>query len=207
MMKAIVQGAEKIPVMEHFYTIQGEGFNTGKPAYFIRIGGCDVGCIWCDVKESWDASKHPVVSNVEMLEFVKKTNATNVVITGGEPLMYNMDKLTTHLQKNNLHTWLETSGAYPLSGNWDWVCLSPKKFKKPVNDIYLYANELKIIVYHKSDLNWAMEHAKKVTQNCKLYIQPEWTKEKEVTPLIIDFVKQNPRWTISLQTHKYLNIP
>lgn len=195
------------PLMEHFYTIQGEGFNSGKPAYFLRIGGCDVGCIWCDVKESWDASKHPIISNFEMLEQVKKANATNVVITGGEPLMFNMDRLTELLQNNNIHTWLETSGAYSMSGQWDWVCLSPKKFKKPVNDIYQYANELKIIVYNKSDFDWALEHAEKVKEACKLYLQPEWSKENEMMPLIIDFVKQHSNWIISLQTHKYLNIP
>lgn len=196
-----------LTLMEHFYTIQGEGFNSGKPAYFLRIGGCDVGCVWCDVKESWDASKHPITSDFEMLELVKKTHAVNVVITGGEPLMYNMDSLTELLQNNNLHTWLETSGAYPMSGQWDWVCLSPKKFKKPVEDIYQYANELKIIVYNKTDFDWALEHAKKVNEACILYLQPEWSKEKEMMPLIIDFVKEHPNWTISLQTHKYMNIP
>ena len=196
-----------LPLMEHFYTIQGEGYNTGKPAYFLRLGGCDVGCVWCDVKESWDASVHPQIDLNEMLNFVQKNNAENVVITGGEPLLYDLTDLTQLLKKNSIKTWIETSGAYALTGQWDWVCLSPKKFKKPVNDIYRYTNELKIIVYHKSDFDWALEHAAKVNEACKLYLQPEWSKEKEMIPLIIDFVKVNPRWTISLQTHKYLGIP
>lgn len=207
-LKNIQENAEyDYPLMEHFYTIQGEGFNAGKSAYFLRIGGCDVGCVWCDVKDSWDAANHTLTSSDKMLSFIKKTKAAHVVITGGEPLMYNMDILTNCLQKNNLSTWLETSGAYPISGKWDWVCFSPKKFKKPVNDIYLHANELKIIVYNKSDFNWALEHAEKVNKTCNLYLQPEWSKEKEIMPLIIDFVKEHPNWNISLQTHKYLNIP
>lgn len=196
-----------LPLMEHFYTIQGEGFNAGKPAYFLRLGGCDVGCVWCDVKESWDASVHPQISETQMLEYVKQMSAENVVITGGEPLMYNLESLTHLLQQNGLKTWIETSGAYPISGAWDWVCLSPKKFKKPVNEVYPYADELKIIVYNKSDFEWAQEHAAKVNKACKLYLQAEWSKEKEMMPLIIEFVKRNPEWTISLQTHKYLNIP
>lgn len=196
-----------LPLMEHFYTIQGEGYNAGKASYFLRLGGCDVGCVWCDVKESWDASLHPQVSLEEMLGYIQKMKAQNVVITGGEPLMYDLRSLTQLLKNNGLKTWIETSGAYSLSGSWDWVCLSPKKFKKPVEDIYPYANELKIVVYNKSDFEWAKEHASKVTKACKLYLQPEWSKEKEMMPLIIDFVKENTEWTISLQTHKYLNIP
>lgn len=208
-----------LPLMEHFYTIQGEGFNAGHAAYFLRLGGCDVGCVWCDVKESWDASLHPQVSETEMLGYIiKDSKAKNVVITGGEPLMYDLSSITQLLQNNGFKTWIETSGAYELTGTWDWVCLSPKKFKKPVDGIYKYANELKIIVYNKSDFDWALEHASKVNtetnklltngrEACKLYLQAEWSKEKEMLPLIIDFVKQNPEWTISLQTHKYLNIP
>lgn len=197
----------KLPLMEHFYTIQGEGANAGRPAYFIRLGGCDVGCVWCDVKESWEASKHPMVDIHDILRMVQLTPATNVVITGGEPLMYDLTALTDLLQDHQYQVWLETSGAYPLTGTWNWICLSPKKFKIPVNSIYNYANELKIIVYNKSDFEWAIEHAEKVLNTCKLYLQPEWSKEKELLPLIIEFVKNNPQWTISLQTHKYLHIP
>lgn len=193
--------------MEHFYTIQGEGANAGKPAYFLRLGGCDVGCVWCDVKESWEAGKHPVVDIQDMLVMIQSTPARNVVITGGEPLMYDLSALTSLLHQHRYEVWLETSGAYEISGEWNWICLSPKKFKIPVNSIYNYANELKIIVYNKSDFEWAKEHEKKVLNTCKLYLQPEWSKEKELMPYIIEFVKHHPQWTISLQTHKYLNIP
>lgn len=196
-----------LPLMEHFYTIQGEGYNAGKAAYFLRLAGCDVGCVWCDVKESWDAAIHPQVHITNMLEYLKSTPTPNVVVTGGEPLIYDLKPLTQLLHDYGYQAWIETSGAYPISGVWDWVCLSPKKFKKPVNEVYAYANELKIIVYNKSDFDWALEHAQKVNRACKLYLQPEWSKEKEITPLIIDFVKEHPEWTISLQTHKYLNIP
>ncbi len=203
----VVQLEGFLPLMEHFYTIQGEGMHAGKPAYFLRLGGCDVGCVWCDVKESWDPAIHPMTSIEDMLGYIRKTAATNVVITGGEPLMYNMEELTKTLRSAGYQVWLETSGAYPLTGTWDHVCLSPKKFKKPVNNIYPHANELKIIVYNKSDFDWAIEHAEKTGDGCHLYLQPEWSKEKEMLPLIIDFVKVHPEWTISLQTHKYLNIP
>jgi organic radical activating enzyme len=196
-----------LPLMEHFYTIQGEGYHSGKAAYFLRLGGCDVGCVWCDVKESWDASLHPQVSIAQMVNYALEAKALNLVITGGEPFMYNLQYLTEYIHSKGLKAWVETSGAYPLTGSWDWVCLSPKKFKKPVKSIYAHANELKIIVYNKSDFDWAMEHAALVNEACKLYIQPEWSREKEVMPLIIDFVKANPGWTISLQTHKYLHIP
>jgi 7-carboxy-7-deazaguanine synthase len=203
----LVLKKDHLPLMEHFNTIQGEGFNTGKAAYFIRLAGCDVGCVWCDVKDSWDANKHPQISIQDMLGFIQNAKANNVVITGGEPLIYDLTGLTTLLRSKGLNTWIETSGAYAISGNWDWICLSPKKFKKPVDSIYQHANELKIVVYHKSDFEWAIEHASKVTQACKLYIQPEWSKRDEMTPAIIEFVKEHPEWTISLQTHKYLNIP
>jgi len=196
-----------LPLMEEFYTIQGEGFNTGKAAYFIRLGGCDVGCHWCDVKESWDATLHPLTATDTIVINATKYPGKAVVVTGGEPLIYNLDYLTFELKKNNIKTFIETSGAYPLSGNWDWICLSPKKFKSPRPDILPFANELKIIVFNKSDLVWAEEHAKSVNENCKLYLQPEWSKSKEITPLIIDYVMNNPQWEISLQTHKYLNIP
>jgi 7-carboxy-7-deazaguanine synthase len=195
------------PVMEHFYTIQGEGANAGRAAYFIRLGGCDVGCVWCDVKESWDASAHPQLSIGEIIDLIKKTPAESVVITGGEPLMYNLEWLTKSLQKEGLSVWLETSGAYPVSGNWDWIVFSPKKFKTPQAEIFKLAHELKIIVYNKSDFDWAEKFAALVNPSCLLFLQPEWSREKDMSPVIVDYVKRHPRWQISLQTHKYLQIP
>jgi organic radical activating enzyme len=196
-----------LPLMEEFYTIQGEGFNTGKAAYFIRLGGCDVGCHWCDVKESWDAELHPLTKSDVIVENAGKFPSKAVVVTGGEPLLYNLDYLTAELQKQGIKTFIETSGAYPLSGSWDWICLSPKKFKAPRPDILPHADELKVIVFNKSDFEWAEQHAAHVSDKCKLYLQPEWSKHAEMTPLIVDYVMNNPRWEISLQTHKYLNIP
>jgi 7-carboxy-7-deazaguanine synthase len=196
-----------LPVMEHFYTIQGEGYHQGKAAYFIRLGGCDVGCVWCDVKDSWDVEKHPKL-NVERLKLnVLETPAKLIVITGGEPLMHNLDELTTALQQQGLQTNIETSGAHPLSGKWDWICLSPKKFKAPLPEILPLANELKIVVYNKSDFDWAEKYAALVNPNCKLYLQPEWDKATEVTPLLIAYIKANPKWQLSLQVHKYINVP
>lgn len=196
-----------LPLMEDFYTIQGEGYHTGKAAYFIRLGGCDVGCHWCDVKESWDAELHPLTSVETIVNNAKTHPAKTVVITGGEPLIYNLDLLTRRLKQEGIKTFIETSGAYPLSGDWDWICLSPKKFKGPRPEVLATAGELKVIVFNKSDFLWAEEHAALAAPNCKLYLQPEWSKAAEVTPLIIDYVKDNPKWNISLQTHKYLNIP
>ena len=196
-----------LPLMEEFYTIQGEGFHTGKAAYFIRLGGCDVGCHWCDVKESWDASLHPLTHSDTIIQHADKFPSKAVVVTGGEPLIYNLDYLTAGLKEKKILTFIETSGAYPLSGHWDWICLSPKKFKAPRPDVLPFANELKVIVFNKSDFAWAEEHALLVGENCKLYLQPEWSKSAEMTPLIIDYVMNNPKWEISLQTHKYLNIP
>ncbi|HMR20294.1 MAG TPA: 7-carboxy-7-deazaguanine synthase QueE [Sphingobacterium sp.] len=196
-----------LPLMEEFYTIQGEGYHTGKAAYFIRLGGCDVGCHWCDVKESWDASLHPLTAADTIVQHAKIHPSKTVVVTGGEPLIYNLDYLTKTLQDEGIKTFIETSGAYPLSGQWDWICLSPKKFKAPRKDVLGVAGELKVIVFNKSDFLWAEEHAAKVSSGCKLYLQPEWSKATEMTPLIIDYVKSNPKWVISLQTHKYLNIP
>ena len=193
--------------MEQFYSIQGEGFYQGHAAYFIRVGGCDVGCVWCDVKDSWDASTHPEVEIASIVESTKTSGATLAVITGGEPAMYNLDELTASLQAKGIKTNIETSGAYPLTGKWDWVCLSPKKFKAPVDSVLQQADELKIIVFNKSDFEWAEKYAALVTPNCELFLQPEWSKEKEMTPLIIEYVKQNPKWKISLQIHKYMNIP
>lgn len=196
-----------LPLMEEFYTIQGEGYHSGKAAYFIRLGGCDVGCHWCDVKESWDAELHPLTHADTIIENASQHPGKAVVITGGEPLIYNLDYLTQGLRARGIKTFIETSGAYPLSGTWDWICLSPKKFKGPKPEVSLAAGELKVIVFNKSDFAWAEEHAQLVSENCKLYLQPEWSKAAVITPLIIEYVKQNPKWEISLQTHKYLNIP
>lgn len=207
MKQDIPENGTRLPLMEEFYTIQGEGFNTGKAAYFIRLGGCDVGCHWCDVKESWDATTHPLTPADDIIAHAKIYPGRAVVVTGGEPLMYNLEYLTHGLKEAGLKTFIETSGAYPLSGYWDWICLSPKKFKAPLPQMLLAANELKVIVFNKSDFLWAEQHADRVSKNCKLYLQPEWSKHQEVTPLIIDYVKDNPKWEISLQTHKFLNIP
>lgn len=195
-----------LPVMEEFYTIQGEGFYTGTAAYFIRLGGCDIGCHWCDVKESWEASVHRQKTIEELVAQVKPI-ANLAVITGGEPLMYNLDSLTELLKSNNIQTNIETSGAYELSGFWDWICLSPKKNKLPTQSVYDAANELKCIIYNKHDFKFAEEQASKVNNKAKLYLQVEWSKSKEMMPLIVDYVKQHPKWKISIQTHKYLNIP
>jgi len=199
--------AQSLPLMESFYTIQGEGAFTGHAAYFIRLGGCDVGCVWCDVKESWDAGKHPLRSVVEMTTEASSSGSNIVVITGGEPAMHDLNELTASLKNAGLRTHIETSGAHPLTGQWDWVCLSPKKFKQPLPELYSKADEFKIIVYNRTDLEWAVAEASKVRPGCKLFLQPEWSREKEMLPLIVDFVKQHPAWQISLQTHKYMNIP
>ena len=196
-----------LPVMEHFYTLQGEGFHQGKAAYFIRLAGCDVGCVWCDVKESWDVSKHPLKSISYLVDQVKQTPARIVVITGGEPLMHDLTILTSALQESGFQTHIETSGAYPLSGNWNWICLSPKKFKAPLPELINKADELKVVIYHKSDFDWAEKYAALVNPTCKLYLQPEWDKAAEVTPQIIDYIKANPQWQLSLQVHKYINVP
>ena len=193
--------------MEHFYTIQGEGFYQGSAAYFIRLGGCDVGCVWCDVKESWDAEKHPKLSIESLQQIVKKTPSNMVVITGGEPLMHNLDELTTILKTSGIRTNIETSGAHPLSGQWDWICLSPKKFKAPLPEICIKANELKVIIFNQSDFSWAEKYAVMVSPQCKLYLQPEWDKAGEMTPLIVEYIKAHPKWELSLQLHKYINVP
>jgi organic radical activating enzyme len=196
-----------LPLMEEFYTIQGEGYNTGKAAYFIRIGGCDVGCHWCDVKESWDASVHPLTLSDTIIERAAAWPGKAVVVTGGEPLQYKLDYLTTQLKEKGIQTFIETSGAYELSGAWDWICLSPKKTMLPKEGIYSKAHELKMIVFNKHDFIFAQEQAAKVNTDCRLYLQPEWSKRNEIMPLIVDFIKDNPQWRVSLQTHKYLNIP
>jgi 7-carboxy-7-deazaguanine synthase len=196
----------QLPVMEHFYTIQGEGKHTGKASYFIRIGGCDVGCHWCDVKESWDPDIHPLTEINAIVKTAVHYSKT-IVLTGGEPLMWDLSELTRLLKKENCQIHLETSGAYPLSGNFDWICLSPKKNKLPLDEVYEKANELKVIIHNQNDFLFAEEQAKKVSRNCELYLQPEWSKQETITPQIVDFVMNNPKWKISLQTHKYLNIP
>lgn len=201
-----VELGELLPLMEEFYTIQGEGAHTGKAAYFIRVGGCDVGCHWCDVKESWDAAIHPPTEATQIVENASKYSDT-VVVTGGEPLMWDMTPLTSMLKAKGMNVHIETSGAYELSGEWDWICLSPKKRMLPKPRIYNEAHELKVIIYNKSDFAFAEEHAAKVNGKCELYLQPEWSVREKMTPLIVDYVMQNPKWKISLQTHKYLNIP
>ena len=198
---------KQLPVMEYFYTIQGEGNHQGRAAYFIRLGGCDVGCIWCDVKDSWDASKHPLKSIESLLELVEETPAKLVVITGGEPLMHNLFELTAALKAAGFETNIETSGAHPLSGKWDWICLSPKKFKVPLPEVVPFANELKVVIFNKTDFAWAEQYAAQVSPQCKLYLQPEWDKASIVTPLIIEYIKANPQWQLSLQIHKYINVP
>ncbi len=196
-----------LPVMEHFYTIQGEGYHQGRAAYFIRLGGCDVGCVWCDVKESWDAAKHPQINVDELILHVEKTPAKLVVITGGEPLMHNLDALTAALQSKGFETNIETSGAHRVSGSWNWICLSPKKFKAPLPGILPLANELKIVIFNKSDFEWAEQYAALVSPQCKLYLQPEWDKASVVTPTIVEYIKQHPQWQLSLQIHKYIHVP
>ncbi len=199
---------DSLPVMEDFYTIQGEGFHQGKAAYFVRLAGCDVGCVWCDVKESWDINKYPSKQIDEIVSKIKSTSKTDiVVITGGEPLMHNLNILTSALHDAGFKTHIETSGAHPLSGNWDWICLSPKKFKSPLDNILLLANELKIVIFNKSDFEWAENYASKMNPNCKLYLQPEWDKSAIVNPLIVEYVKNHPKWQISLQLHKYIHVP
>lgn len=196
-----------LPVMEYFYTIQGEGFYSGRAAFFIRLAGCDVGCVWCDVKESWNMNEHPLLS-IDFLEKEVVTSGTNfVVITGGEPAMFNLTTLVDRLKKHSIEVAIETSGTYPLSGNIDWYCFSPKKFKSPVEEAYTKANELKVIISHPSDFEWAETHAAKLNPSCKLYLQPEWSKQERFLPMIIDYVKKHPKWRISLQTHKFMNIP
>jgi len=194
------------PLMEHFYSVQGEGYHQGRAAYFVRLGGCDVGCVWCDVKESWNAKDHPHTACTEIVSYIEEAKAQFVVVTGGEPLMYDCEHLCKSLHSENFEIALETSGAYPVTGEWDWICVSPKKFKAPLPKTLSRANELKVIIFNKSDFEWAEEHAKLVSPECKLYLQPEWSKEKEMNPLLIEYIQSNPKWALSLQTHKYLNV-
>jgi organic radical activating enzyme len=201
--------------MESFYTLQGEGRFQGKAAYFIRLGGCDVGCVWCDVKDSWNAEKHPHLSVDQIVKTMQnefsvvhhRDHAPVVVITGGEPLMHNLNNLTEAIKKAGYRTHIETSGAHPLSGSWDWICLSPKKFKAPLPEICKEANELKVVIYHPSDFQWAEQYAEAVKSDCELYLQPEWEKAEKMTPLIVEYIQKNPKWTLCLQIHKYINVP
>ncbi|MEM8894929.1 MAG: 7-carboxy-7-deazaguanine synthase QueE [Bacteroidota bacterium] len=193
--------------MEAFYTVQGEGFHQGKPAYFIRLAGCDVGCHWCDVKESWPAEDHPNLTIRQIVDLSRESESEWVVITGGEPLMYNLDSLCEELSLAGKQVHVETSGAHPLSGKFDWICFSPKKFKAPKPEYYEFAHELKVVIFNQSDFAWAEEHAQQVNDDCLLYLQPEWSKEKAILPKIIGYVKQHPKWRISLQVHKYMDIP
>jgi 7-carboxy-7-deazaguanine synthase len=203
----LLDSGEHLPLMEEFYTIQGEGYNTGQAAYFIRLGGCDVGCHWCDVKESWDASLHPLTPIRDIVDKASSFPAKAVVITGGEPLLYNLEPLCSMLHEQGIRIFLETSGAYPVSGSFDWICVSPKKFKNPRTDMLAIADELKVIVFNKQDFDWAEQHASLLKSNCLQYLQPEWSKASVLMPEIVEFVKMNPQWKISLQTHKYMHIP
>ncbi|MFO7670690.1 MAG: 7-carboxy-7-deazaguanine synthase QueE [Bacteroidales bacterium] len=205
--KDTFEGGRKLPLVEEFYTIQGEGYHTGKAAYFIRIGGCDVGCSWCDTKFSWNPGLHPVVPAEQIVSHVRSHPAAAVVVTGGEPLMVNMDYLTGLLKDEGIETFLETSGAYPLSGVWDWICFSPKKNYPPQEIFFNVAHELKMIIATPEDLEWAVENGRKVSSQCKLYLQPEWSRRESILPVIIEFAKEHPRWMISLQSHKYMRIP
>jgi organic radical activating enzyme len=200
-------GGRKLPLVEEFYTIQGEGYHTGKPAFFIRLGGCDIGCSWCDTKFSWNPEMHPLVDTDEIIAKALETPARSVVVTGGEPLTYNLDYLCKKLKEKGFTTYLETSGAYPLSGVWDWICLSPKQYNHPMDSIYEEADELKVIIQTVADFKWAEESAGRVHSDCRLYLQPEWSQYEAILPRIIDYVKTHLKWSISLQAHKYMHIP
>ena len=203
----LFEGGKKLPVVEEFYSLQGEGYHTGKAAYFIRIGGCDIGCKWCDSAFTWDPLLHEVIDTRQLISNALQYPAGAVVVTGGEPLMWDLNYLCRGLKDENMEIFLETSGAYPLSGQWDWICLSPKMQNPPIKDICLKADELKLIISNLSDIEWAKENAKLVSRDCHLYLQPEWSVHKEITPLIVEFIGKNPEWRISLQAHKFMRIP
>lgn len=198
--------SQKLPVMERFYTIQGEGVHSGCPAYFIRLAGCDVGCVWCDVKDSWNAEEHPLLSVEELINDVVHAGANRVIITGGEPLMHDLQELTVGLRSNAIAVHLETSGVHPMSGEWNWITFSPKKFKRPTEEIFQRAHEMKVIVFHPSDIAWAEELSKKLNSECSLLLQPEWERSEEMLPLIMNFITSHPQWRLSLQTHKYIGV-
>ena len=203
----IFENGKKLPLMEDFYTIQGEGFHAGKPAYFIRIGGCDIGCSWCDSKASWNIENNELIDINEIVEKVNKLPVKAVVVTGGEPCKYNLEPLCNLLKVNNIDTYIETSGAYKLTGKWNWICLSPKRNFPPLKELLLIANELKVIIFDELDFKWAEENKKKVSKSCKLFLQPEWSRYEKNILKIVDYVKKNPEWNISLQIHKFMHIP
>ena len=203
----IFENGLKLPLVEQFYSVQGEGFHTGKPAYFIRIGGCDIGCQWCDSKVTWNPDVHPLVEVDDIVDEVLQTPAQSIVVTGGEPSLYNMNPLCEALKKHQIKTFLETAGTNQLTGQWDWICLSPKKQTPPLSVYYDKADELKVIIYEEDDLNWAEEVSEKVNKNCYLFLQPEWSQYKKMIPSIVEYVKAHPMWNISLQAHKFMRIP
>jgi len=205
--KDLFENGQKLPLIDEFYTVQGEAFHTGRAAYFIRIGGCDIGCSWCDTKVSWSFELHRLASIDEILKNVLDCNADTIVVTGGEPTLYQLAPLCQIMKKNNIQTHIETSGAYKLTGEWDWICLSPKKQNPPQEEIYKKADELKVIIYEPDDFRWAEETARKVNHKCKLFLQPEWSRHKKLIPEIVEYVKKNKKWRISLQAHKFMRIP
>ncbi|MBN2662095.1 MAG: 4Fe-4S cluster-binding domain-containing protein [Bacteroidales bacterium] len=206
-MDDIFEEGKKLPLIDEFYSLQGEGFHFGKAAYFIRIGGCDIGCHWCDTKYSWRADKDKLIDVDTLVKNVTSTKADTIVVTGGEPLTYELDYLTEEMYKANIQTFIETSGAYKLTGKWNWICLSPKKNAPPTNEIIPLANELKVIVIDESDFEWAEKYAALVNTNCKLYLQPEWSRRNFLTPKIVEYIKNDPKWNISIQAHKFMKIP
>lgn len=206
-MKDIFEGGKKLPLIDEFYTLQGEGFHFGKAAYFIRIGGCDIGCHWCDTKYSWRADKDKLIDVNTLVKNVKSTKADTIVVTGGEPLTYELDYLTKKMNNANIQTFIETSGAYKLTGKWNWICLSPKKNAPPTEEIIPLSNELKVIIFDQSDFEWAEKYAALVNENCRLYLQPEWSRRNALTPLIVEYIKNDPKWNISIQAHKFMKIP
>jgi organic radical activating enzyme len=203
----LIPDGGKLPLVEEFFSLQGEGYHTGKAAYFIRLGGCDVGCSWCDSRFSWNPDLHPMVETESIIDRITKSGTDSVVVTGGEPLMWNLDYLCSGLKEKNIRTYIETSGAYPLSGEWDWICLSPKKNMPPVNEICIVADELKVIILDKTDFEWAEKYRKRVNSKCRLFLQPEWSRFETIIPEIVEYVKRNSIWRISLQVHKYMHIP
>ncbi len=202
-----LRGGELLPLVEDFYSIQGEGYHTGKAAYFIRLGGCDVGCKWCDAKESWNPRVHPPVEVEQIVARAVACAAQSIVITGGEPLMYELLPLTSALHARGLEIFLESSGSHPFSGEFDWVCLSPKRRKAPLAEAYERADELKVVIEYEDDIAWAEECATRVRPDCRLYLQPEWSRSEQMMPTLVEYAKSHPEWSISIQTHKYMRIP
>jgi 7-carboxy-7-deazaguanine synthase len=198
---------KKLPLVEEFFSLQGEGYHSGKAAYFIRLGGCDVGCSWCDSRFSWNPELHPMIDTDTIIENALKSGTDSVVVTGGEPLMWNLNYLCSGLKKNNINTFIETSGAYPVSGDWNWICLSPKRNMPPADDICNLAHELKVIIQERIDFEWAEKYRKMVPDDCRLFLQPEWSRFEKIIPHIVQYIKENPAWRISLQIHKYMHIP